>query len=58
MNKDIIDKVSRGLPSVISAVPPSNRTNIKNVASEINVSYERDNSGLGITYVTGIDTGY
>ena len=58
MNKDIIDRVSWGLPSVISAVPPSNRTNIKDAASEIKESYKRDNSGPGVTYVTGINTGY
>ena len=58
MNKDIIDRVSWGLPSVISAVPPSNRTNIKDAASEIKGSYKRDNSGPGVTYVTGINTGY
>ena len=58
VNKDIKDKVSWGLPSVISAVPPSNRTNIKDAASEIKGSYKRDNSGPGVTYVTGINTGY
>lgn len=58
VTKDVIDKVSLGLPSVLSAIPRPNPTKIKDVDFEIREFDKKNSNGPDIAYVTRIDTSY
>ena len=58
MNKDVIDKVSLGLPSVLSAIPRPSPTKIKDLDFEIRAFDKRNSNGPDIVFATRIDTSY